>query len=601
MKARALLSLAALVAALTPLWWPRVADASVLCPQPAVSSISPAVAATGAAVTVAGSGFQAAGCATTVYVNGQAVTPQSVQPGQVRFAAGSGLSGGVSVRLTDATGNANTSNANLTFFTAAATAGVSPAAPAAAQGVTVNGHGFDLHLPARQEAISAAYLASDGSTCASAPALLVSDSAISLGAPGRYCDGPVSLSISGPTDLSNPTAPRTTVYTGDPGSIDVAATGVTLQTASATAGGTAVVRGSGLGGAGSAAVGGAPAAASWSDTQVTLTVPDTAVNNAAITLKRAGDGATMAVGGSLLVAARVDGVSPSSVAPGGTVTAAGGGFGRNPGAVRLGATNLPVLSWTPTAISVLVLPGAHSGPLTVTPADTEPPATAPVLTVLPAPPTLTPTALAAATAAIVSASTSTVVAPSAAPPVVGSAPPAWHQPPPPTGPITLLMTTRTQSAAPGSDVPFTATLRAFGQPVAGATVQLSIVYEPASDGAITPATAITDGEGRVRGSIHLSRVAGEMIVLARSGQVSNEIRVLGSRTTAAHVALSDLTPPRIGATGGVIGVVVSAALLLLLAGVTLRLASTDAARGARVLVTCWLHDQVRGNHRNHRR
>jgi len=104
----------------------------------------------------------------------------------------------------------------------------------------------------------------------------------------------------------------------------------------------------------------------------------------------------------------------------------------------------------------------------------------------------------------------------------------------PSSPVNLTLATAADNADPGQDVPFTVTLIAFGKPVAGALVDLSVVVEPGTDARITPAQAKTDAEGRVSGVVHLSKTAGDHIILARSGTTSDEVRVVGRGAQAAQ-------------------------------------------------------------------
>jgi hypothetical protein len=532
----------------------RVAANTNLCPQPNITGLSQQVAPAQTSITINGSGFTAIGCNIKSVTVGGAPAGQvtAVTSGAITFTAATGLHGGVQVVIQDTLGGTNVSNGNVAFYSPASTSGVSPGAPAAGQGTTVDGSGFALGLPAGFEHVSAAYLWGDGSSCAGASASVASDSAISLSAPGHYCDGPVSLAISAPADLSNPTGALLPLYRGHPGSVDVAATGMQLPTPTATAGGSVSVQGSGFGTDGTASLGGATVPSSWSDTGVTVNVPDTSVSNSQVVLTRSADGATIAVPGAVTVVARVDGVSPSSASPGSAVTISGGGFGTHPGTVALGSTNLPVSSWAPASIVATVPSGAQSGNLTITPVDTSPPSSQPGLGVV-QPIRIGPGTGGAAgtggstsggsgssqTAPLTPAQVQQVTAalsappPSLPPPVVGGPPPALPPSHPTNGPISLSLHTQSKSAVPGKSVPFTVTLRAYGKPVGGAAVQLVIAYEPAPDGSVTPTSGVTDDQGQLHGVVHLSKVPGEMIILARTGMFSDEVQLLGSKSAAA--------------------------------------------------------------------
>jgi hypothetical protein len=566
-----------MVAAAVATWWPGHV-AAALCGQPAVSGVSPQVAAPGDTVTISGANFTSIACSTSANIGGVNLTQNqmSVHANTISFTAQPGMHGGVQVSLTDISNNSNASNANVAFYTAPTVSGLSTGTPSAGQGVTVGGSGFAFLVPGGEEHLGAAYLSSNGSTCAGASASLSSDSAIAVSAPGHFCYGPLALSISAPADLSNP-ASLITVYAGQPGTIDVQATGVHLSSTSVVAGSPVNVEGSGFGTAGSATVGGAGVPSSWSDTSVAVTVPDTAVNNSAVLLKRADDGAGIN-GGAVNVVARVDAVTPSSASPGDTVTISGGGFGTNPGTVTLGSTKLTVSSWSPTSIAVTLPPGAQSGALTISPVDTGAPGSQPGLTVvqkLSVNPTsggsassgshsakpLTPDQLQQVTSAL------SAPPPPLPPPVVGGPPPSSLPPTHPTnGLVALALKATNTTAAPGKNVPFTVTLKAAGNPVANAAVQMVIAYEPAADGSVSPTSGVTNNKGEFHGTIHLSKTPGEMIVLARAGEFSDEVRVLGSSNTAAH------TGGGTSAAGAVVPLaIVVLAVLLILAGIGLRL------------------------------
>jgi len=119
-------------------------------------------------------------------------------------------------------------------------------------------------------------------------------------------------------------------------------------------------------------------------------------------------------------------------------------------------------------------------------------------------------------------------------PIISTAPAPFVQTPKPAGaPVDVALSTPTDNALPGHDIPFTVTVTAFGKPVAGSTVELLLVYEPGDDAKITPAKGTTDESGQLKGTIHLSRTYGDHIILARSGQFSDEIRVTGRNARPA--------------------------------------------------------------------
>lgn len=574
---------AAMLAAAFAVWRPGHA-AAALCGNPQVTGVSPQVAPAGSTVTVSGTSFQSLACSTAVNAGGVSLSGNQISglsSNGFSFVAQPGMHGGVQVILSDITNSHNDSNANVAVYTAPAVSGVSPATPSAGQGVTIGGSGFNFGLPGGYEHVSAAYL-SGNTTCAGASASVASDTAINVSAPGHYCNGPVALGISAPSDLSN-AGSQITVYSGQVGKIDVAATGMQLSSGSAVAGGSVNVTGSGFGTAGSATLGGAAVPSSWSDTSVSVAVPDTAVSNSPVALTRA-DGVGIPVPGAVGVVARVDGVSPSSAHVGDTITITGGGFGTNPGTVTLGSTKLSVSSWSPSAIVVTLTSGSQSGALSITPVDTAAPGGQPSLTVLAnvvlAPPTPggasnTPGATAPPlTPAQVQQVTSALSAPP--PPLppqqVGGPAPALPPSHPTNGLVAMSLKTSRTSALPGKTVPFTVTLKALGRPVANAAVQMVVAYEPAKDGSVTPVSGVTDAKGQFHGTVHLSKTPGEMIVLARSGEFSDEVQLVGSTTASANLG-GGASPAAV-----VPVLIVVLAALLIVAGLGLRVALAVTSR-----------------------
>ncbi|MBV8529343.1 MAG: IPT/TIG domain-containing protein [Candidatus Dormibacteraeota bacterium] len=587
-------------------WYP-IHAAAALCGQPSVSGVTVPnatvpVAAAGTAVTITGSNFMALTCNTTANIGGVglAQNQMSVSNNSITFTAQPGMHGGIQITETGI-GGANVSNANIAFYTAPTVSGLSNATPTAAQGNTVSGSGFNFTLPSGYEQISAKYL-QGSTTCAGASASLSSDTAIAVSAPGHYCNGALALTISAPSDLGNPSGSQIPIYNNQVGHVAVAASGIALSTDAITAGGTFNVTGSGFGPGGSATLGGAPVTSTWSDTSIGITVPDTAVNNSAIALTRA-DGSAIAVSDKLTtVTARVDGISPSSAKPGDAVTVSGGGFGTTAGTVSLASASATVSSWSPTSITFTVPSAGQTGQLTIAPVDTGAPATEPSLTVT-HPVTIQPGtggAPGASGSSGSSAANSKPLTPaqleqvtqalSAPPPplppaVVGGTPPPIPPSHPTNGPVALSLKSTSTTAKPGKSVPFTVTLLAYGRPVGDAPVQMVVAYEPAPDALITPMSGVTDAKGQFHGTIRLSRTPGEMIVLARTGEFSDEVRLVGSTVSAAAVGSGHATG--VGALQNSLPyAVVALAALLLIVGIGIRIwlwvGSTDSVRAALV-------------------
>jgi hypothetical protein len=172
-------------------------------------------------------------------------------------------------------------------------------------------------------------------------------------------------------------------------------------------------------------------------------------------------------------------------------------------------------------------------------------------------------------------------------PVIAHGPVQFVKPTPPPGPVSLRLDAGANQADPGNDVTFTVTLMAFGKAVVGAPVDLVLVIEPGRDASLDPTHAVTDDQGQVKGTIHLSKTPGDHIVLARSGIYSDEVRVVGRGATTAATAgrgvgtaSTSSLPPFVSVRSPVLWALL-ACLLLFGAGFALNLvtAPTPAADG----------------------
>jgi hypothetical protein len=595
MKRPATILLTGAIVAAGAIWYPAHA-AAALCGQPSVASVTPRVAAAGSPVTITGSNFMALTCNTTANIGGVGLAQNQMTVGNssITFTAQPGMHGGIQVTETGV-GGANVSNANIAFYTAPTVSGLSTATPTAAQGVTVSGSGFNFTLPSGDEQVTAKYL-QGSATCSGASATLSSDTAIAVSAPGHYCDGPVALTISAPGDLGNPSASQVTVYSGQPGNVDVRAVADSLPTAPVVAGSTVNVTGSGFGSGGSATLSGASLTSTWSDTSVGITVPDTAVSKSTVALTRGFDNAAITVPGQLTVNSRADSIAPASAQPGDAVTVSGGGFGTTTGTVALASASATVSSWSPTSITFTVPSAGQTGQLTITPVDTGPPATEPSLTVTH--PVLIQPGTGGAPGSSGSGANSKPLtqqqveqvtqALSAPPPplppvVIGGTPPPIPPSHPTNGSIALALKPASTTAKPGTTVPFTVTLLAYGRPVGNAPVQMVVAYEPGPDAVIQPMSGITDAKGQFHGTVHLSKRPGEMIILARTGEFSAEVQLTGSTVTAATAGTGQASGTS-GLQNSLPFAIAVLAALLLIVGIGIRiwlwLGSPDSVRAA---------------------
>lgn len=260
---------------------------------------------------------------------------------------------------------------------------------------------------------------------------------------------------------------------------------------------------------------------SWSPTSITVTVADGATSGALVVAPAQTDPPTTRP--TLTIVPKLLGITPSHVVPGGVFEISGTSFGQptSGDAVTVGGAPATVTLWGDHQIVVTTPPSLAPGRATVvvTVAGAPAPLSASIV-VDPAPtptPGKTPTA------------TSAPLLPRPGGPIVSQAPAPFRKPPHPDGPVALTLTPATDAASPGQEVALTVRIVAFGKPVVGAPVQFLMVYEPGTDASVSPASAVTDGNGIAHAVLHLSRTPGDHIVLARSGTYSDEIRVVARR------------------------------------------------------------------------
>jgi hypothetical protein len=541
---------------------------ALLCPQPSLNAVgadwgpSSQHASLGGTVVITGSNFDSQsylGCSTNldVAIGGThfSVDTRNGSGSRQTFFLTQPASGPVVVT----NGDGKSAGGNLVFVTDPA-AGSLPATPRVGDAMSATGSRFDLG--GQLTGASVAWQTNAGSCPSSSATVAGGGGSVSIPALQSYCNGTATLTLSwsGGHSLSVGL-----------GKVDVAPTWNNATPAEVPAGGAVTVHGSGLGNGGSAKVGGVSAQSAWSDTAVTVTVPDNA-GGGAVNLTRA-DGYSIGAG-NLTEDARIDSVSPASAAPGTSVTVTGGGFGASTGSVSVGSTEVTPTSWSPTSVSFQVPQGVQSGGVAIKPASggaalgslsisgvpggagPDPGAVSspggPGATTGPG--GVSPGGGGAATAALggqpgspVSASSSsssssgshtapTFIAPSADGPIVSTTPVQLQKPPAPAGPVSLTLATSSEAGDPGQSVPLNVSLVAFGKPVSGAKVDFLIVVEPGRDASVDPPQTVTDEAGHATATLHLSSTAGDHIVLARSGQYSDEVRVSTASAGAGPVA-----------------------------------------------------------------
>ena len=319
--------------------------------------------------------------------------------------------------------------------------------------------------------------------------------------------------------------------------------------ARAQAGDTVTINGAGFGpNAGTVTLGGtALGIKGWSPTSIAVSIPAGAAGGDLTVTPQGNAPSTLPNG---LAVFHLGALKPANGAAGATIGITGAGFGSSKGSVTIAGVNAPVQLWGDGTIAVVVpstrfaggggddhivvnIPGAAS-PLTAafhidaTPAAT--PGSTPGSTPGINPdgtPSSTPGSTENPTGGASPNSTPGFIPPSADGPIIQIGPVPFHKTPKVAGPVDLALKSDQSTADPGVNIPFTVTLSAFGNPVVGAPVDLLLVVVPGGDASISPSKGVTDANGKVSGVLHLSKRAGDHIILARSGQYSDEIKVTG--------------------------------------------------------------------------
>jgi hypothetical protein len=342
-----------------------------------------------------------------------------------------------------------------------------------------------------------------------------------------------------------------------PGSLGVNASVSGVSPSQAAVGDTVTVSGAGFGSqTGGVNLGGTAAnVQQWSPSTIVFTVPDgLGPGGTSIGITTSGTNAPGAP--PFTVLPRITGVTPGHAAAGSLIEIDGTSFGTQQGGVQVGGQDGSVTLWGDKSVLVSLPAGLSPGSTTI--ALTPPASSAATYAYsidAPPPPSASNGGSGSSSGSGsgsssggsngggghssvpgtpgVSVSSDGLILPSASGPVIAHGPVQFVKPSPPPGPVSLKLDTKANQSDPGTDVPFTVTLIAFGKPVVGAPVDLLLVIEPGSDAALNPSHAVTDADGRVSGTIHLSKTAGDHIVLARSGIYSDEVRLVGRGATNA--------------------------------------------------------------------
>lgn len=401
-----------------------------------------------------------------------------------------------------------------------------------------------------------------------------------------------------------------------PQSLTVSGSVSSVSPSQGAVGDTITVNGAGFGTqAGSVSIAGTAATVqSWSPSSIAFTVPD-GLTPGGTTITISTNGTSAPAPPAFTALPRITGLTPAHAPAGSVIEIDGTTFGTQQGTVQVGGQDATVTVWGDKSV-VVELPASlapGSSTVTLTPVGTSYGATSPYTIDTPPPPGSSGSGSGSGSGSTGgsasggsgssgsggSAHTSPVpgtpgaqvasnglILPNPSGPIIAHGPVQFTKPSPPPGPVSLKLDAKDAQSDPGTDVPFTVTLTAFGKPVVGAPVDLLLVIEPGSDAALNPAKAVTNAQGQVTGTIHLSRTAGDHIVLARSGIYSDEVRVVG-RGANATVASGRVgpagggspVPPLVSVRSPVLWALI-ACILLFGAGFGLNLVTAPAVGGA---------------------
>jgi hypothetical protein len=392
------------------------------------------------------------------------------------------------------------------FYVAPVVTGLSASHVAAGSSVQVRGSGFGSGGSATVGGMSAGSSWSDTSVAVAVPSNAINGTAVALTRGGDGVGIPA-------------------------GNINVDARVDSVSPSSASVGDTITINGGGFGNrTGTVTLGNIGLqGASWSPTTITATIPH-GVASGSLTLHPVDTNAP-ASPPSLTVLPKITGITPTHATQGSLVEIMGTTFGTQQGSVSAGGQAATVTLWGDEQVLVN-LPNLPAGPATVT--MTVPGAPSALTIGVTIDPGATPgpggsgSGSGSGSSSSSGASPAPLITPNPSGPIVSPGASVPFDKPKQSGPVQLNLSTPSDNAAPGSDVTFTVTLAAFDKPLVGAPVELVMVVEPGTDASITPSTGVSDATGKLTGTIHLSKTAGDHIVLARSGQYSDEIRVVGN-------------------------------------------------------------------------
>ncbi|HET9285558.1 MAG TPA: IPT/TIG domain-containing protein [Candidatus Angelobacter sp.] len=318
---------------------------------PTVSSISPTVgppSPVGSSVTLKGSNFGTVQGNSSVTFAGIASTPSSWSDGTIVVPVPSSLAAGFADVVVTVNGSSSNSES---FLAIPVITGISPNPAPVGASVTVTGAGFGT------VASNLTFNGTDASPSSWAGA------SIATPVPSGATTGDVVVTVNGfttnaaPFTVGGQTPPPPTITSvsptsGSSGTI-VNVTGTNFGTSQGTS---EVV----LGGLGAAAP---PAISSWSDTAITLTVPNTATSGPLLVIINN----QISNGIDFTVPPVINTLTPASGVSGTVITINGTNFGALQGSSTVSVDGVVAnpTTWNATAISVPVPPGASTGDVVV--------------------------------------------------------------------------------------------------------------------------------------------------------------------------------------------------------------------------------------------
>lgn len=319
--------------------------------SPTVSSISPTVgppSPVGSSVTIKGSNFGTVQGNSSVTFGGITSAPSSWSDGTIVVPVPSSLAAGFADVVVTVNG---TSSNPESFLTIPVITGISPNPAPVGTSVTVTGAGFGT------VASSLTFNGTDANPTSWAGA------SIAAPVPNSATTGDVVITVNGFTTNAAPftvggqippppTITSVSPTSGSSGTI-VTITGTNFGSSQGTS---EVV----LGGLGAGAP---PAVASWSDTTITLTVPDTATSGPLLVIVNS----QISNGIDFTVPPVINTLTPASGVSGTLITVNGTNFGALQGSSSVSVDGVAAAptTWSATAISVPVPAGASTGDVVV--------------------------------------------------------------------------------------------------------------------------------------------------------------------------------------------------------------------------------------------